>query len=196
MPQKIKIKNNEIKKILLNKEELFDFPKYTTQLLNLANQNSGGTRPKVVGQMTELINNFSGGNIFKWEEWYKNKYPEAINEATDKVMSMVDNLKDAIKKIDRNLVRKWVKDLVIVKTYMGLCFQKAILQKIAEIMGEDYTLSNPSQEAKGIDGFIGKRAISIKPITYKHKKNLSEKIDCDIIFYDKKKDGITIEFDF
>ena len=31
------------------------FPKYTTQLMNLANQTAQGTRPKVVGQMSELF---------------------------------------------------------------------------------------------------------------------------------------------
>ena len=36
------------------------FPKYTTQLMNLANQNAQGTRPSVVGQMSELIQEFKG----------------------------------------------------------------------------------------------------------------------------------------
>ena len=35
-----------------------EFPKYTTQIMNLANQNAQGTRPKVVGQMTELFPEF------------------------------------------------------------------------------------------------------------------------------------------
>ncbi len=29
-----------------------EFPKYTTQLMNLANLNAQGTRPKVVGQLS------------------------------------------------------------------------------------------------------------------------------------------------
>jgi len=37
-----------------------EFPKYTTQIMNLANQNSHGTRPNVVGQMSALIVQFSG----------------------------------------------------------------------------------------------------------------------------------------
>ena len=28
-----------------------EFPKYTTQIMNLANQNAQGTRPRVAGQM-------------------------------------------------------------------------------------------------------------------------------------------------
>jgi len=40
-----------------------EFPKYVTQLLNLANQNAQGTRPRVVGQMSDLIQQFPGKNL-------------------------------------------------------------------------------------------------------------------------------------
>jgi len=40
-------------KQIIGKER--SFPKYTTQIINIANQNAQGTRPKVVGQMSELI---------------------------------------------------------------------------------------------------------------------------------------------
>jgi hypothetical protein len=36
----------------------------------LANQNAGGTKPKVVGQMSDLIQNFEGHEFKKWEDWY------------------------------------------------------------------------------------------------------------------------------
>jgi len=52
MSTKVKIYNDEIKDVVIG--EVPDFPKYTTQILNLANQNSQGTRPKVVGQMSDL----------------------------------------------------------------------------------------------------------------------------------------------
>ncbi|MBU1345210.1 MAG: MjaI family restriction endonuclease [Proteobacteria bacterium] len=54
MRTKIKLKNDEIKKLL--GVDSSDFPKYSTQILNLANQNAQGTRPAVVGQMSELMN--------------------------------------------------------------------------------------------------------------------------------------------
>ncbi len=49
----------------------YEFPKYTTQLLNLANQNSQATRPNVVGQMSDLIMQHNGKPIESWSEWYK-----------------------------------------------------------------------------------------------------------------------------
>ena len=191
---KFKIKNNEIQEII--KGEIIDFPKYTTQLMNLSNQNSQGTRPKVVGQLSDLIQDFQGNSIEEWEEWYKQKMPNALNDAVDKIYPMVESLKVAINKIDRELVDKWVEDLVITKTFLGLKFQEAILNKIAKKMNVSYRLATPVEESQGIDGVIGDIKVSIKPITYKTKSNLSEIINVPIIFYDKKKDVINVEYNF
>lgn len=189
---KFKIKNNEIQKII--KGEIIEYPKYSTQLMNLANQNSQGTRPKVVGQLSDLIQEFDGNKIDDWETWYLNKKPTAINDAVNKIYPMVELLKDSITKIDRKLVEKWVQDLVITKTFLGLKFQEAILKRISEELKTTYRLASPEEESKGIDGVIGNKPVSVKPVTYKAKMSLNENIDVPIIFYDKKKDGINIEF--
>ena len=65
---KIKISNDEIRGHLNVHES--EFPKYTTQLINLANQNAQGTRPKMAGQLSDLIQQFPGRSIAEWEEWY------------------------------------------------------------------------------------------------------------------------------
>ena len=54
---KIKISFAQIKKYLGSSVE--EFPKYSTQILNLANQDSQATRPKIVGQLSQLIQEFS-----------------------------------------------------------------------------------------------------------------------------------------
>lgn len=77
-----KIKNSELKKAIVT--DAPSFPKYKTQLMNLANQNSQATRPKYVGQMTELIKEFDGNSLKEWREWYNRKHPNAIDEATQK----------------------------------------------------------------------------------------------------------------
>lgn len=56
-----------------------------------------------------------------------------------------------------------------------------------------YRLALPEEESKGIDGFIGQLPISIKPDTYKSKKNLREIIDVKVVYYKKVKDGIKID---
>ena len=104
-----------------------EFPKYTTQIMNLANQNAGGTRPGVVGQMTDLFAEFSGRNFEEWKAWYLQKEPAAIDNATERVYSMLGRLQEAILLIDKPMIREWVEDLVLVKTFTGLCFQEALI---------------------------------------------------------------------
>jgi len=116
--------------------------------------------------LSDLIQEFSGKTIKEWEQWYLEKYPDAIKDAKEKIMEMVKNIKDAINKIDENMINEWVKDLVIVKTFLGLKFQEAILKKVAKIKGLDYRLSDNVAESKGIDGYIGDIPVSIKPDTY------------------------------
>ncbi|OQX53278.1 MAG: hypothetical protein B5M53_07145 [Candidatus Cloacimonas sp. 4484_209] len=62
------------------------FPKYTTQILNLANQNAQDTRPKVVGQLSELIKECPYNSYEKWTDWYLSKKPDAIDNATERIL--------------------------------------------------------------------------------------------------------------
>lgn len=191
--KKVTIKNADIQEILSGDE--FKYPKYTTQIMNLANQNAQGTRPSVVGQMSDLINEFKGKSLKDWENWYLAGHPDAIEKATDRIHNMVELLKEAIIEIDRDLVRQWVEELVIVKTFAGLKFQEAIINKVANEVSLPYRLATPEEECKGIDGFIGDKPVSVKPTTYTIKRGLNETIEVPIVFYDKKKDGISIQYD-
>lgn len=137
----IKIKNIELIKDVIG--DVAEFPKYTTQIMNLANQNAQGTRPKVVGQVTELIQEFSGKDYTEWVEWYQYKNPSSIENATDRIYEMIIRLREAMKLINKELVREWVKDLVLTKTFIGLCFQKSILIKLASLKGLSYRLAIP-----------------------------------------------------
>lgn len=193
MSKQIKIPQAEIKDLL--DVQPVNFPKYSTQILNLANQNAQGARPSVVGQMSELIQEFSGKSIKEWEQWYLDKHPNAIENASKKIKEMVEHFKNVITQIDDQMIRDWVKDLVIIKTYIGLNFQEAILKKISQTLNSTYRLSTPDEESKGIDGFIGDIPVSIKPDTYKSKMNLQEKIEVKFIYYTKAKDGIVIDYE-
>ncbi len=186
----IKLKSDEIRRLM--DIETPTFPKYATQIINLANQNAQATRPRVVGQMSELIKEFTGKTLQEWEEWYMERYPDAIDRATKKILGMIENFRDVINQIDEEMVRQWVRDLVIVKTFVGLKFQEAVLKRIAAEFGTQYRLPTPEDESKGIDGYIGGIPVSLKPITYNSKKMLTEEIEAYLIFYEKVKDGLKI----
>lgn len=189
------IKNEQIEQF--NESESYSFPKYTSQLINWANQNAQGTRPVVVGQMSELFPEFMASTsditIDAWKEWYLERYPDAFDKSTQKIYSQVQNLRDAIQYIDEDMVRHWVMDLVIDKTFNGLYVQKAILAALAQKAGKSYRLATPAEESKGIDGFVGNIPYSIKPDTYKTMGRLSETIDVKMIYYTKTKTGLKVE---
>lgn len=192
---KYTLKNEKVESY--NESKTFIFPKYTSQLINWANQNAQGTRPVVVGQMSELFPEFTtcGDEITieNWRSWYLERYPDAFEKATDKIYTQVQNLKDAIQLIDREMVEHWVEDLVIAKTFNGLYVQKAILASLAERKGTTYRLATPDEESVGIDGYVDDVPYSVKPDTYKTMGRLSESINVKMIYYTKTKTGLTIE---
>lgn len=95
--------------------------------------------------------------------------------------------------IDESLIEQWVRDLVIVQTFLGLRFQEAILKRGAEIKRVGYRLATTDEEAKGIDGFIGDIPVSVKPTTYKVEASLIEDIQAKIIYYEKKRGWIEVD---
>ena len=189
---KYKIKNDEVAS--LSNASMYPFPKYTTMLINQINQTAQGTRPKVVGQMSDLIQEFDGQTLDEWIEWYNEHQPNAVEAETEEIYNQFIKLKDAMMLIDKDLIREWVKDLVYTKTFCGLKVQQAILSFIAGKLGKEWRLADKEEEAKGIDGYIGKTPVQIKSATYKVENHLNEIIEVPIIYYEKKKDGLNIEY--
>ena len=161
---KFELTKEELKKI--NTSIKIEFPKYTTQLMNLANQNAQGTRPKVVGTLSEIFQEYMDNNqninIENWKKWYLENYPDAIDNAAERIMENIKNLQEAIKLINKELVYKWAEDLVINKTFNGLYIQKAIIHKLAQIKKKDCRLATKEEESHGIDGYVGNTACSYR----------------------------------
>ncbi|MDE6269018.1 MAG: MjaI family restriction endonuclease [Muribaculaceae bacterium] len=191
--KKIKISNGDIEK--LSNASKYPFPKYATQIINLLNSNAQGTRPAVVGQMSELIQEFQGKTLDEWIEWYSIKQPDAIQKATDKIFAMYQLMSEAFASINRPMIEAWVKDLVHIKTYCGLKFQSAILVFLSDKYNTTWRLANVEEEAQGIDGYVGEKPVQIKSSTYKLEARLAENIEVPIVYYEKKKDGVNIYFD-
>lgn len=171
-----------------------DLPKYVYPLLNLSNQFAQGTRPKVVGKMSELIQDFPGKTLDEWTEWYRKNHPDAIQIATDKIKDNLVKLKNAMNAITDDMIEDWVTDLIIVKTYLGLRVQEAVLNEISSIINQDYRLAEPDEESKGIDGYIGDTPVSIKPKSDIPTDRLQVVSEGVLILYEKKGSGIEIEF--
>lgn len=102
---KFKISNEYISKC--NDTEISEYPKYTTQVINLSNQNAGDTRPRNVGQLAELLPEYLSSpgeaSLSGWKEWYSERYPDAVNNAVDRVWDQVNNLRDCMDYIDKHI---------------------------------------------------------------------------------------------
>ena len=170
------------------------YPTYATQLINLANRNAQATRPAAVGQMSELIREFPGDSYGKWVDWYTKQHPDAIDTATERTYAMIEKMRSTLNSIDRKMVRRWVSELILAKTYVGLRFQRCILKRIADMEKKSFRLANPDEEAKGIDGFIGTRPVSVKPVSYRTQPVFQDRIDVDIIYYEKIRGGIDVYY--
>lgn len=177
-----------------------EFPKYTSQIINLANGNAQGTRPNVVGNLSQLFPEYTTQateeiSLDGWKSWYLEKFPYTIDLAVTKILSQICNLKEAFEHIDETLVKSWVEDLVFNKTFDGMYVQKAILAFLADEMDETFRLATPEEESKGIDGYVGKIAYSIKPISYKTMNRLSESIDVKMIYYYKNTNSKSLKIE-
>lgn len=174
-------------------------PKYTSGVLNDSNRYSHATRPKNIGNLSELFPQFleesDDTSLEAWKKWYTKKYPDTIKEATDRTFDKFQQMAKAFSKIDRDLVENYIEDLVINKTYYGLYYQKIILAYLAKLEGVTYRLASSEEEAKGIDGYVGDTPYSVKSVSYKTMDRLSEEIPAKIVYYIKTDDGIEIEIE-
>lgn len=144
--------------------------------------------------MSELIQAFPGHNYQEWADWYLEAHPDAIDAAAKRISAMVGNLRVALEGVTDDMIKRWVEDLVLVKTFMGLKFQAAVLKRGAELKGVDYRLATVEEEVNGIDGYIGDTAICIKPETYREQRHLVEMLAGKLVMYIKDKEGIIVDY--
>ena len=177
----------------------FDTPKYTTYLLNPAINLSQSNRPQVVGQMSEIIEEFRQehpeGTFEDWVEFYFEEYDgeERLDEAAEMAYPMVEKMRNAFDQIDREMIRRYIRDLVLFKTYEGFDIQEAILRTLGNKFNAEVRRADSADESKGIDGYIGDQPVQIKPVT--HKDNLQESFDAPIVYYDENKSNKAMNVD-
>lgn len=172
-----------------------DLPKYTSYILNEIVRNSKANYSNVVGQMSELAPQNFDKTQKEWEEWYLERYPDAIDNATDKAYDMLLKHKEAMNSIDRDLVKKYITDLVLVKSRKGLIAQEMVLDYLSKKYNTTYRLATPEEESQGIDGYVGDKPIQVKPHTYLDKPRLKEEFPCDVVFYKDTKTYLYVYFE-
>lgn len=177
----------------MNVEKML-FPKYSTQFINLANQNSKWTSPKIVWQMSDLIKEIPENTLSSWKDFYLSKNEDKIEIATEMIRDKTQEMKDAYDKITKQIVRKRVYDLIINKTAEWLIIQEFIFKELSKKFDLKYQMATPKDEAKNIDWFLWWKAIQIKPESYKSKKaTVRSEIEIPIIYYKKTAKYLSVD---
>jgi uncharacterized protein YukE len=189
----IKIKREELRGKQMG--EIFDFPEFTGELIQLANRKANGTQRKIMGKTAEMIERFGGKSYEEWRDWYETERPGAVDQATDKIFDTVKKMARAMEKLDRELVRKWVLESVLKKTYAASRIQEVVLKKIACIKKDSCRLSDEAEQDAGIDGFIGNRAYRIRPVSHYFKPPVEPPADCETVYFEKGKDGLKVYYE-
>ena len=190
---KVKIRNAELARAMDIPES--EFEKYVPSILNLANRISQATRPKNVGNMTDLTQEFGSGSFEEWKEWYSRRFPDSISQASERIRDTLDKIRTAMENISDDDIALWVEDLVLAKTYFGLCIQEAILKKVAAVESMSLRIASAQEESQGIDGHIGDVPVSVKPHTYRKETQLLDELPDAVIFYTKKSGYVLLEWD-
>jgi len=197
---KFRISEEERERLVAEEVEEFpvDNPKYTTYLLRPATNLSQSNRPKVVGQMNEIIQDFwqehPEGTFEDWVKYYYEEHDgeDRLKEATEKAYPMVEKMRDAFDQIDEEMTHDFLRDLVLFKTYEGFDIQEMLLRKLGEMYNKEVTRGTAKDESKGIDGYIGDQPVQIKSKTY--PDNLPD-FDVPMVIYDENKSNKAMNVD-
>ena len=189
----IKIKREELRGKQMG--EIFDFPEFTVELIQLANHKAKGTRRKVIGNTAEMIERFNGKSYEEWQDWYEVERPRAIDQATDKIFETVKKMALALEKVDRDMVRKWVLESVLKKTYAASRIQEVVLKKLSSIRKEPCRLPDEAEQEAEIDGFIGDQAFRIRPVSHYFKPPALPPADCETVYFEKVRDGLKVYYE-
>ena len=108
--------------------EKIEFPKYTSWILNQVNRISQATRPRIVGQMSELIKQCPERSFEGWKRWYLETHPDAIKNATQRISSKLKEVKDAFDEIDEELKKNGLKTLFLSRHFSASASRRPYLK--------------------------------------------------------------------
>lgn len=170
------------------------WPKYATQLMNVAQQNSQAFRPKYIGPVVETFKRMRDqkipGTLSNWEEYYRQHLGEQrLVEAGKKIHAMLKKM--GIEWIDEEMCIEYSKETAYNKTHMGYGGQEMAVEAVAKHFGKSIRWPTPEEDsAQGIDAWIGETPVQVKPhdSAFKaHVHNHANKETHLVITYENKK---------
>jgi hypothetical protein len=187
---KKQIQNKEFKNLFDGKEVV---PKYTSFVINQACEWGSGTHDSIVGFTTLVIKREKPGTTATWKNRHSALYPEGRSDGVRRTHKMFKTIRTELQSITIKDIRAWWDDFVYAKTFRGFRMEVLILRELGKVFGKDTKSGTLRDEKKGIDGYIGRCPVSIKPSTYRK----GHKLQGVLVKYRymKKADRVEIDYD-
>ena len=143
-----------------------EWPKYSTQLLNIATQNCQALRAKFVGSMKEtwleMKKQNLAGTLDTWTDYYNSTHgTDGLVEASKKTFVMIKAM--GITRIEEAMCLDYIKEVVYNKTHMGMGGEETAVQVVADYYKLPYRWSTAEEESRGIDAWIDDKPVQVKP---------------------------------
>lgn len=143
-----------------------EWPKYSTQLLNVAAQNCKAFDVKKVGSAKEtwlaMRNQNIPGTFENWCQFYDQQpFAQNIPGQAAKLYEMVQKM--GITGIPLSMCEDYIREVIYNKTHMGMAGEEMAIQAVGEYYGLQVRFSTAEEEAQGIDGWIGEIPVQVKP---------------------------------
>ncbi|SIS14570.1 MjaI family restriction endonuclease [Natronorubrum thiooxidans] len=136
MSDTIEIDSDERKK--LTSGRVPDRKKYTYFALNNAVRYSGVNKKERLGDMQAIYDTFEevhpNGDFEDWEQFYYNRHEgeERLEEATEDAYGMLVKIRESIKQLDKDDVRKFVEGMSLYGTYENRNPRQAVRRKLIQ----------------------------------------------------------------
>ena len=185
--------NVEIPKFLLETVEV-ELPKYSNTLISIINNNARATRPISIGNLGQLKSEFKGETFKEFKKFLLDNNPKMIETAVEKILNKAEEMELLPSYINYHTVKIWLENLIFIKTFRGLYFESLCFKTISEKFNIEFIKGTIEDDSKGIDGYLNNNPYNVKSATYKNKHDKSTTVNCDIIFYNIKKNTLEIEY--
>jgi hypothetical protein len=170
------------------------WPRYATQLMNLAAQNVQAFRPAHLGELVKAFQDMRGsgipGTLQNWEQYYNTHYGvERLVVAGRKIHTMLQKM--GIQWITEDMCVDYTKEAVYNKTHMGCAGQEMAVEVVASYYKLPIRWPTPQEDsAMGIDAWIGGVPVQVKPhdsVFKSHVHNHANKETQLVVTYEIKK---------
>jgi hypothetical protein len=143
-----------------------EWPKYSTQLLNVAGQNCKAFDVRQVGSAKEtwleMRQQGIPGTFENWCNFYNSKpFANNIPAQAQRLYEMIQKMQ--IGGISYDMCEDYIKEVIYNKTHMGMAGEEMAIQAVGSYYSLPVRFSDAQEEAQGIDGWIGEIPVQVKP---------------------------------